>query len=107
MASRAVDIKEKASVDRWLAKAEALNQRAETIIKEATNVLADLKDVAEGLFFNKVVSYANQVLEGLTEIMQGVRKLCDVVNNVVEWGVQKVGELLQNAADTVGKIWNG
>lgn len=36
MASRAVDIKEKASVDRWLAKAEALNQRAETIIKEAT-----------------------------------------------------------------------
>ena len=107
MASRAVDIKDKQSVQRWIERAERLNQRAESIVKSANDELKQLGNAAEGLFFNKVVSLADKILEGFIQIMQGVRKLCEVVNDVVDWGIQKGKELLEGVANTAKSILGG
>ena len=99
-----INIKDEASVNRWKARVMDLNAKAKELIDHATQVLKDLSQMAKGNFFNKVVEYADQVVVGVTHIMQGMGELLNFVNDLVSKAKQMLEGFVEGVAGVVGKI---
>lgn len=99
-----INIKDEASVESWKSRAFDLNERAKTVIDHATQVLKDLSDMATGNFFNKVIEYADEVVIGVTRIMEGMGQILNVVNDIMSKAKRMIEDLASGVVDVVKNI---
>lgn len=102
-----LDVKDTASVQAWKDRAQALNDRTEKTIREASQVLDEFKDTAEGNVFEQVCQYSGQVISGLTDVMKGVNQILSAVDSMMNLIKQKSSELLEGVAGVVSKVFGG
>lgn len=95
-----INLRDEASVNAWKAKVMDLNVKAKELVDHATQVLKDLSEMAKGNFFNKVVEYADQVIVGVTKIMEGMGEILNVVNTLVD----KAKQMIEELAGGVGQV---
>ncbi len=99
-----INIKDEASVESWKSRAFDLNERAKTVIDHATQVLKDLSDMATGNYFNKVIEYADEVVIGVTRIMEGMGQILNVVNDIMSKAKRMIEDLASGVVDVVKNI---
>ena len=102
-----LDVKDTASVQAWKERAQALNERAERTVKEASQVLSEFRDTAEGNVFEQVCDYSSQVISGLTEVMRGINSILGAVDSLMNMIKQKSTELIEGVAGVVSKVFGG
>lgn len=102
-----LDVQDSASVQAWKDRAQALNERTEQVIKEASQVLDEFKDTAEGNVFEQVCQYSGQVISGLTEVMRGINSILTAVDSMMNLIKQKSAELIEGVAGVVSKVFGG
>lgn len=97
------NVQDKASVEAWKQRAEELNERANKLVNESADVLAEFKETAEGQVFDQVVEYSGDVIEGVNKVLDGMNEILTVVNKVVESILAKMQELVSEVGNTKGR----
>ena len=99
-----LDISEEQRAKAWYERATELNNRAKAEMDQAQQALKELPNCATGKFLNEVVSLGDQVIDGMSSIMEGMSALCDVVTKVIENAKQVIGELVTGAGNVIKNI---
>lgn len=99
-----INIKSEASVNEWKARAYDLNAKAKELVEHATRLLNELSEMAKGNFFNKVVEYADQVIVGVTKIMEGMGEILNVITSLVDKAKQLIDDLLGGVGQVISQV---
>ena len=94
-----LDIQDQASVNAWTKRAEALNEKAARIVREAMNILQEFKATAAGQIFDNVVECSNKVIEGVNKILEGMRKILEGVQNFMKTVMSKIKEVVSDVVN--------
>lgn len=103
MAGVQFNVQDKASVEAWKERAEKLNEKANKLVNEAADILAEFKETAEGQVFDQVVEYSGDVIEGVNKVLEGMNQILNVVNNIITSIMAKMQELVNDVGNTKNK----
>lgn len=100
-----LNVQDTASVQAWKERAQQLNEKAEQTIREASQVLVEFKDTAEGNVFEQVCSCGDQMISGMTQVMKGMAEILSAVDNLMNMIKQKSQELIDGVAGVVRNVF--
>lgn len=100
-----LNVQDSTSVQNWKEAAGRLNERAEQAIREASQALVEFKDTAEGNVFEQVCSCGDQMITGMTDVMKGMAKILEAVDNLINMVKQKSQELIEGVGNVVRNIF--
>lgn len=98
------NIQDKASVEAWKDRAQTLNEKAAQVVREAAEVLEAFRDTAEGQIFEQVVTYSNDVIQGMKKVFEGMNQVLEVVNSLMESAMRVIQELVTGVKTTGNKV---
>ena len=100
-----LNVQDSGSVQAWKERAQALNENAERTIREASQVLTEFKDTAEGNIFFFLCSSGEQMISGMTQVMKGMAEILSAVDNLMNMIKQKSQDLVSGVVDVVRNVF--
>ncbi len=104
MAGIKFDIQGRQSAEAWKKRAQELNDKAAQIIREATEILNEFRETAEGQIFDQVVGYSNSVIQAVNNVLKGMNQLLEVVNDLIQSAMGVIDELVSGVKSTETKV---
>lgn len=85
-----LDFKGRAAANAWKAKAEDLNQRADTVMKGVTEVIEHINTESRGQMVDELVTTGSQMVESAGKMVSAFAQLVTAVDTIID--------ILSNAA---------
>lgn len=99
-----IAVKDEASAKQWVAKAEALNQRADELNKKVGALLRALGDGGVGDIVTTLVQYGTQTLQFAQQIFDGVTQICQAISGLVDMLKDVVSGLVNAVKGIAGSL---
>ncbi len=95
-----IAVKDRGTAEAWVAKASALNKRADDANRQVGALLRQLDDGAAGDVVDTLVQFGNKTLDFSQQIFDGVTKICDGITEVVN-AVEETVSTVTNVINTI------
>lgn len=86
-----IAVKDRATAEAWVAKAEALNTRANEANRQVATLLRQLDEGAAGEIVLKLVQFGNQVLSFAEQIFDGISQICSAITGLINLLEETIG----------------
>ncbi len=87
----------------WNQQVEGLNKDTYELLKATGTALKEVGEGAYGAIVDDIVSYGDQILEGVERILEGMGQIITVVDKIVK-GIRKLAEKYKEAAQSKQNI---
>ena len=98
-----IAVKDQSLADAWVAKANALNERAKEANTRIGQLLEELGQKAVGDIVDKFVAYGTQLLKRAQEIFEAVTAIAKTVKEVVDTLKGTLENLVNTARSIIGR----
>ena len=78
-----IEMEGRQAANDWKKDAERLNERTESLLKEVSKLLQEVKDFSEGTLVDEIVELGNNLLIATTKLMEGMNKIYDVIEGLL------------------------
>lgn len=99
-----IAVKDRAQAEAWVAKANALNERAKAANAQVAALLRQLDEGAAGEIVTKLVQFGTQVLQFAEQIMSGMKQICDAISGVISLLQDTVSNLVGIVKNIAGAL---
>ena len=93
-------VKDEGTAREWLAKAEALNQRAHELNNRVGSLLQQISEDSEGELVTKLVEWGNKCLVFAQDILEGCKQIASGISSVIN----TVKDAVSNVVGFIGKV---
>ncbi len=103
MATQAMCIAEISAINTWQQHAQELNNRAKQLVDEALNALREFSERAKGNIFDEMKNLSNQVINGMTKVLEGMQMLFDAITEIKNKVQAMLDNILQGIIQVAAK----
>jgi len=101
-----IAVKDRGTAEAWIAKANALNQRAKEANEMVSALLRQLDEGAAGEAVVKLVQFGNQMLTFAQQIYEGVTQICNAISGVIDLVAETVSNVVSAISSIAGRLSN-
>lgn len=102
MAEARLQINDEGAAKTWVAKAKDLVKEAESLMTMVGKILQSVDADSEGDFVQHLVNAANNMLNFANAVADGMRYICDTLNQVLDEARSMIGDAIQVITRLIG-----
>lgn len=88
------------AAEQWKARAQSLNERTDALLKDVSNLLQSVREFSEGTLVDEIYDLGTNLITATTKLMEGMNKIYDVVNGLLNFLAQLFTGSSQNTQQT-------
>ena len=101
--ANSIALKDQNAAEAWIAKAQALNEKAHDANVRIGQLLVELGQKAAGDIVDKFVEYGTKLLKKAEEILRQMTEIANTIRNVINTIKETLGGLLNAARSIIGR----